>query len=190
MMFWRGIVLVISQGRSCPFRLTEVFRHVFNDRIGPISTQFIWLIILSTIFWLILNRHRFGNWLSATGGNLKAAQAMGINTNRVKIIAFAIAGTMAAFGGLFDSTRIEVVHPLQGKGLALTAIAAVVIGGTKLTGGTGTILGTFLGASIVFTIQDILMLLRAPAYMFDALVGIVIVLAVILNKFVGRKSRI
>ncbi len=189
MMLWRGIVLVISQGRSGPFPLTEVFRRVFNDRIGPISTQFIWLIILSTIFWLILNRHRFGSWLLATGGNLKATQAMGINTNRVKIIAFAIAGTMAAFGGLFDSTRIEVVHPLQGDGLALTAIAAVVIGGTKLTGGTGTILGTFLGASIVFTIQDILMLLRAPAYMFDALVGIVIVLAVILNKLVGRKSR-
>ncbi|HEB31180.1 MAG TPA: hypothetical protein ENI15_09950, partial [Spirochaetes bacterium] len=76
------------------------------------------------------------------------------NTDKVKIIVFLIAGVMASFGGLFDSTRIEVVHPLQGEGLALTAIAAVVIGGTRLTGGTGTILGTFLGASIVFTIQD------------------------------------
>ena len=96
---------------------------------------------------------------------------------------------MAAFGGLFDSTRIEVVHPLQGDGLALTAIAAVVIGGTRLTGGAGTILGTFLGATIVFTIQDILMLLRVQAYLFNAFVGVVIILAVILNQFVSRRSR-
>ena len=189
MMFWRGVVLVISDGRSGPFPLTKGFRMVFNSKVGPIPTQFMWFILLAVIFWLILNKQRFGSWILSTGGNLRAANAMGINTDRVKIVVFIVAGFMAALGGLFDSTRIEVVHPLQGEGLALTAIAAVVIGGTRLTGGIGTILGTVLGASIVFTIQDILMLLRVQAYLFNAFVGVVIILAVILNQFVGRRSR-
>jgi simple sugar transport system permease protein len=174
MMFWRGVVLVISDGRSGPFPLTEGFRMFFNSKVGPVSTQFIWLIVFAVIFWLILNRQKFGSWICSTGGNIRAAKAMGINTDSVKIIVFVITGVMASLGGLFDSTRIEVVHPLQGEGLALTAIAAVVIGGTSLRGGTGTILGTFLGASIVFTIQDILMLLRVQAYLFNAFVGLVI----------------
>ena len=152
-------------------------------------SQFIWLILMTIIFWLLLSRHKFGNLIFATGGNLRVAKAMGIKTDRVKVITFIVAGSMAALGGLFDSTRIEVVHPLQGEGLALTAIAAVVIGGTSLTGGKGTVLGTFLGASIIFTIQDILMLLRAPAYLFNALIGVVIVLAVILNQFIGERSK-
>jgi simple sugar transport system permease protein len=189
MMFWRGVVLMISNGRSGPFPLTEGFRIAFNSKVGPIPTQFIWFIILAVVFWLILNKQKFGSWILSTGGNIRAAKAMGINTDKVKIIVFIIAGVMAAMGGLFDSTRIEVVHPLQGEGLALTAIAAVVIGGTSLTGGMGTVLGTFLGASIVFTIQDILMLLRVQAYLFNAFVGVVIILAVILNQFVGRRSR-
>ena len=189
MMFWRGVVLVISGGRSGRFPLTEGFKMFFNSKVGPISTQFIWLIVFAIIFWVILNKQKFGSWILSTGGNIRAARAMGINTDKVKIIVFLIAGVMASFGGLFDSTRIEVVHPLQGEGLALTAIAAVVIGGTRLTGGTGTILGTFLGASIVFTIQDILMLMRVQAYLFNAFVGVVIILAVILNQFVSRRSR-
>ena len=189
MMFWRGIVLVISDGRSGPFPLTESFEKIFNGKVGPISTQFIWIMVFAVIFWLILNKQKFGSWILSTGGNIRAAKAMGINTDMVKIVAFIITGVMAALGGFFDSTRIEVVHPLQGEGLALTAIAAVVIGGTRLTGGTGTILGTFLGASIVFTIQDILMLLRVQAYLFNAFVGVIIIIAVILNQFVGRRYK-
>lgn len=188
MMLWRGIVLVVSDGKTMPFPLTDRFKMIFNGKVGPIASQFIWLIMFTVVFWLILNRMKFGNWIFSTGGNIRVAKAMGINTDRVKVIVFIITGMMAAFGGLFDSTRIKAVHPLQGEGLALTAIAAVVIGGTKLTGGAGTILGTFLGASIVFTIKDILMLLRAPAYLFDAFVGVVIIFAVILNQFIGRRS--
>ena len=189
MMIWRGVVLVIAQGKSISYKLTPAFQAIFAGKVGPFAVQFIWFVFFAIIFWIILFRQKFGNWLFATGGNLRAAKAMGINTNIVKVITFIIAGIMATVGGLFDSTRVSTVHPLQGEGLALTAIAAVVIGGTSLAGGAGTIIGTFLGATIIFTINDILLLLKAEAYLFDAFVGLVIIMAVILNQFLGRREK-
>jgi len=189
MMFWRGIVLVVADGRMVPFELEGFARFVFNDMIGWVSTQFIWFAVFTAILWIFLSKMRFGNWIFATGGNLKAAQAMGINTDLVKVTCFIIAGIMAAYAGIFDSARVDIVNPLQGEGIALTAIAAMVIGGTRLGGGVGTVLGTFFGASIMFTIQDILMLMRVSAYLFQSFVGVVIILAAIGNQIAARGAR-
>lgn len=188
MLFWRGIVLVISDGRMTEFPLTDGFRACFNSMIGGVTTQFIWFAVLTMILWYLLSLQKFGNWVYATGGNLKAARAMGIRTDTVKIICFIIAGVLAAFAGIFDSTRVEIVNPTQGETIPLTAIAAMVIGGTRLGGGAGSIIGTFIGATIMFTIEDILMLLRVSAYCFDSFVGVVIILAVIGYRLTGKKG--
>ena len=189
MMIWRGIVLVIGGGMSLPFSPTPLFQTLFAGYIGPIPTQFIWLIVLSIIFWFVLFRTSFGIWVFSTGGNLRAARAMGVNTNRVKVMGFMITGLMAALGGLFDTVRTVTVHPLQGEDLALIVIAAVVIGGTSLGGGVGTIIGTIVGTIIIFTINDVLLLLKAEAYLFDTFVGIVIIIAISLNQIVGRRTK-
>lgn len=98
-------------------------------------------------FHFLLHRHRFGNHVFATGGNRGAAEAIGINTNRVKLVAFAIAGGMAAVAGILATARVGSVQPGQGAGLELQAIAACVIGGLPLRGGRGSIIGIFLGVA-------------------------------------------
>lgn len=186
MMIWRGVVLIVSDGKPISFYPNEVYTAIFNGTIGIIPAQFIWFIGLSIVFWLILDKHTFGNHVIAAGGNKKVANAMGINTDNVKIICFILTGVMAAFAANFDVARINTVFPIQGEGLALTVIAAVVIGGTNLMGGEGTMVGTFLGATIIYTIQDVLLLLRVRAYYFDFFVGIVIIAAVIMNVTMKR----
>ena len=113
---------------------------------------------------------------------------IGINPNRTKTIAFAIAGFMAAFSGVIAATRVGSIQPGGGLGMELQSIAACVIGGAALTGGRGSIVGIVLGTALVFTIQDILLLLRAPGFYFDMFVGTLIVIAVILNTSI-RRSR-
>jgi simple sugar transport system permease protein len=106
------------------------------------------------------------------------------------MIAFGIAGFCAAFSGILAAARVGAIQPGQGAGLELRAIAACVIGGLALSGGRGTILGVFLGAALIYTIQDILLLVRAPGFYLDIFVGILIVGAAILNEVVRqRRSR-
>jgi len=109
-----------------------------------------------------------------------------VDVNKVKLIAFVIAGVTAALSGVVSTTRVSSVSPIQGEGLELQAIAACVIGGTSLLGGEGTVLGAFLGATLLYTIQDILLLLRAPGFYLNMFVGLVILAAVIFNQLIKR----
>ncbi len=128
-------------------------------------------------FHLLLHRHQFGNHVFATGGNRAAATAIGINTGRVKLTAFAIAGGMAAVAGILATARVGSVQPGQGAGLELQAIAACVIGGLSLSGGRGSIVGIFLGVMLIHTITDVLLLLRAPGFYLDMFIATLIVVA-------------
>jgi ribose transport system permease protein len=97
---------------------------------------------------MITNKTRLGRYIYATGGNESASRLSGINIKKVKIIVYAIAGSLAALGGLLVTSRLDSAQPNAGNSYELDAIAAVVIGGTSLAGGKGSILGTVLGASI------------------------------------------
>jgi len=140
-------------------------------------------------FWALLHHHKLGNHFYAVGGNKQAATAIGISPNRVKMIAFGIAGFCAALSGILATSRVGSIVPGQGTGMELRAIAACVIGGVALTGGRGTILGIFLGAALIYTIQDILLLIRAPGFYLDIFVGLLIVGAVIFNTTVEKRRR-
>jgi simple sugar transport system permease protein len=137
-------------------------------------------------FYLLLHHHKLGNHFYAVGGNRNAAVAIGINPGRTKIIAFAITGLMASLAGVVAATRVGSIQPGGGLGMELQAIAACVIGGAALTGGRGSILGIVLGTALVFTIQDVLLLLRAPGFYFEMFVGVLIVFAVIMNTAIRR----
>ena len=130
----------------------------------------------------------FGNHVFATGGNPAAATAIGINTDRVKVVAFAIAGGMAAFAGILATARVGSVQPGQGAGLELQAIAACVIGGLSLTGGRGSIIGIFLGVMLIHTITDVLLLLRAPGFYLDMFIATLIVVAAAFNHLIERQG--
>ena len=120
---------------------------------------------------------------------VRAATAIGINPNRTKLIAFGLAGASAALAGVLAATRVGAIQPGQGSGLELQAIAACVIGGVALNGGRGSILGVFLGAALIYSIQDILLLARAPGFYLDIFVGLLIVGAAIFNQMIRRQQR-
>lgn len=183
LLFWRGAVLLYNGAVQVRFDPEPVFTTLFG-----VNAAFIWIALFVTGFHLLLHRHRFGNHVFATGGNRGAAEAIGINTSRVKLIAFAIAGGMAAVAGILATARVGSVQPGQGAGLELQAIAACVIGGLSLRGGRGSIIGIFLGVLLIHTITDVLLLLRAPGFYLDMFIATLIVLAAIFNHLIERRG--
>jgi len=188
LLFWRGAVLLINGAVQVRFDPNPVFDAMFGGTWLGLNAAFLWFTGLCIVFHLLLHRHRFGNHVFATGGNRSAATAIGVNTARIKLIAFAIAGTMAAFAGILATTRVGSVQPGQGAGLELQAIAACVIGGLSLRGGRGSILGVFLGVMLIFTITDVLLLLRAPGFYLDMFIATLIVAASVFNHGLDRRG--
>ena len=112
---------------------------------------------------------------------------MVLHPGRVKLAAFMLTGMAAAFSGIISTTRVHSVSPIQGEGMELQAIAACVIGGTALTGGKGTVLGPFLGAALIFTIQDVLLLVKAPGSYLEMFMGLLILATVVLNQLTSKR---
>ena len=188
MWFWRGIMFFFSQSMSEAFHPGETFTWLFTASIGPFQLQFFWFILVAFGCWLFLERHKFGNHFFAVGGNKNAARALGINSDRIKIMGFMIVGGLAALAAVISTVRVNSVSPIQGEGLELQAIAACVIGGTALTGGRGAVFGAFLGAILLYVVENFLILLRAPGYYLKLFVGLIIVVAAIANELMKKKK--
>ena len=186
MLFWKGMIFFVHGAQSIRFQSTDSFKSLMAGGFGPIEMPFVWLVGLTIIFHLFLRHHAFGNHIFAVGGDRTAAEANGVNPIRVKLACFAIAGSCAALSGIISAARVGSVTPAQGGGLELQAIAAAVIGGVALTGGRGSMIGVFLGSALIYTIQDVLLLLRAPGFYLDIFVGALIVMAAITNQVVGK----
>jgi len=131
---------------------------------------------------LLMNKTKFGRYVYAIGGNERAAKLSGININRVKMTVYAIAGGLAAVGGIIITSRLDSAQPNAGFGYELDAIAAVVIGGTSLSGGKGTIMGAVLGGIIIGVLNNGLVLLNVSPFWQQVVKGFVILLAVIIDK--------
>ena len=144
-------------------------------------------MVFGLILGAVLHFHKFGNWVYATGDNKEAARAMGINTDRVKVICFMIVGILCAFAGVMQLLRIESYAATQGLGFELKAIASSVVGGTFLMGGVGSIAGIFLGTLTIQIMENGLILMRVPVFGVSAFIGLAIILFVILNTYMGRK---
>jgi ribose transport system permease protein len=138
--------------------------------------------IIVIIAVIITNKTRLGRYIYAIGGNESAARLSGININRIKIAVYAIAGGLAAIGGLIVTSRLDSAQPNAGTSYELDSIAAVVIGGTSLSGGRGSILGTVQGAIIIGVLNNGLVLLNVSPFWQQVVKGIVILLAVIIDK--------
>lgn len=188
MLLWKGGTLLYNGASAVRFQTSEPFRTIFNGEAGLFHAGTAWFLILAAGFFFLLHHHRLGNHFYAVGGNLNAAIAIGISPRKVKTIAFALAGGTAAFAGILAATRVASVQPGGGLGFELQAIAACVIGGMALMGGRGSIVGVALGTMLIFTIKDVLLLLQAPGFYFDMFVGSLIILSVVLNTAIRRRS--
>jgi ribose transport system permease protein len=137
-------------------------------------------IVLITVF--ITGKTRFGRYIYAIGGNESAARLSGIKIKRVKMAVYAIAGALAAIGGIMVTSRLDSAQPNAGITYELDAIAAVVIGGTSLSGGKGSVWGTVLGAIIIGVLNNGLVLLNVSPFWQQVVKGLVILIAVIIDK--------
>jgi len=192
MIGYRGLIYVITEGVPIGFRVFQthpVFHKFLAGELWAIPVPLIWLVIATTIVALILNYHRFGNHIFAVGGNKETARAMGINTDKIKIICFMVAGMLAALTGVIRLTRVRSFHSLQGDQIALLAIAAAVIGGTLLTGGVGTIIGAVLGTIVIVLVEYGLIMSGIGAYMYNVVLGGVIIVVVILNNVIEQRRK-
>jgi simple sugar transport system permease protein len=174
---WSAATLFVHGSASETFVPMGAFRTLTSGQFGWIPAEAIWFILAGTVFWFVLQRSSIGNHIFAAGGNRAAAIASGVNVNRAKLFAFTIVGALAAVSGILAASRVGSISPGDTTTLPLQAIAAAVIGGVILTGGTGTIVGMMIGAALIYWIQDVLLLSAAPGYYLTAFVGALIILA-------------
>jgi len=146
----------------------------------PVPVWISGVVVLIAI--VITTRTKLGRYIYAIGGNENAARLSGINISKVKIIVYSLSGMLAAVGGLIVTSRLDSAQPNAGSSYELDAIAAVVIGGTSLSGGKGKIMGTVLGAIIIGVLSNGLVLLDVSPFWQQVVKGAVILLAVIIDK--------
>ncbi len=175
----RGAELLYTGG--VPVTNLGDFKVIGQGSLGiiPVSVVILFFVIGAT--WVLLNKTKFGRYVYAVGGNPKAAIASGINADRVVIKAFILNGVLCAVAGIVYMSRINSGQPAGGLSYEFDAITAVVVGGTSLMGGTGTITGTIVGALIIGVINNILNLLNVSSYWQQIIKGLIIAVAVILD---------
>jgi simple sugar transport system permease protein len=184
----RSITVVISGGFP-PLLPADVPAYVFTQFVGPIRLSMFWFAGIALILGVVLSLTNVGNWIKATGGQIDAANAMGIPTGAVKMFCFILCALLAGFAGIIQVLRLGSPLPSLGEGLELQAVAAAVIGGASLFGGVGTVLGAIVGALLIRVIDNGLVLSRVDANWFKFAIGSLLVLAVIANTWLRRKSR-
>lgn len=173
----RGMVYVITTAGT--LRLTDkTFMAFGGGSLGFLPWPVVYMIAVIILTYLLLNRSRMGRKIYAIGGNAKAAQYAGINIKSIKVIIYAISGTLAALAGLVYTSRNNSMQPNLGTGMEMDAIAAVVLGGTSMGGGQGGVIGTILGVIIIGLINNGLNLLRMDSFWQYICKGIVILIAV------------
>lgn len=174
----RGSAMLITETRAVPFYNT-LYWNLFGDgKVGIIPTSIIWAVLVVIVIHLLLRYSILGRKIYATGGNIKAAKYIGINTDRVIIWSFVICGILSAFAGIVLSSRMHAARPNMELGLELNVIAAVILGGTSFNGGRGSIIGTILGALVIGILNDGAILLGFNTHVQTVLRGIIIIAAV------------
>jgi ribose transport system permease protein len=182
----RGLTMLWTQGHPIS-NLGPSFSRIGTGWLLGIPVP-VWIagwVVLIAFF--ITRQTRLGRYIYAIGGNENAAILSGISINKVKLIVYSIAGALAAVGGIMVTSRLDSAQPNAGTGYELDAIAAVVIGGTSLSGGKGSIGGTVMGAVIIGVLNNGLVLLNVSPFWQQVVKGAVILIAVIIDKGGNKK---
>lgn len=184
----RSLTLVYTKGGIIS-PLPPHFQYLGSGYIfhSLVSLPVLITLCIYILAYLVLSRTTFGRRVYAIGGNEEASRLSGINVSRYKIYIYAISGLTSALGGLVMTARLNCAHPQAGLGYELSAIAAVVIGGTSLMGGEGSVWGTLIGALIMGVLNNGLNLLEVSASWQQAVVGALIIVAVLLDRLRRRR---
>jgi ribose transport system permease protein len=201
-VFWRIPSFIVSLGmlemaRGAAYQLTDsrtayvgsVFDYLADPILLGISPSFVIAAIVTLLGHLILTRTIFGRHLIGIGTNEEAVRLSGINTGPYKIVVFALMGGLSGLASLFQVARLEAADPNGGVGMELQVIAAVVIGGTSLMGGRGSVICTFLGALIISVLAAGLAQIGASEPTKRVITGAVIIVAVILDTYRSHRQK-
>ena len=201
MLMARGLAFHLSAGRPVPLQ-SDAFNalgteYALHDLLAPLGLPGIpWavavMIVVVVVFAVVLNRTRFGRYVLAIGGNEEAARLAGVNVALVKTFVYVISGACAALAGMLLMARFQSGSPNTGIGDELQSIAAVVVGGTSLMGGRGSVVATFFGALLIGVLNNVMNLIGIDSYTQDIVLGAVILLAVmaeaIRKRMFARRS--
>lgn len=183
MTIYRGLTLVTSEGNPITGLSDSTFFVMLGrGYIGGIPVPVIIMLVLFIILWVVLNKTPFGRKVYAIGGNERVSKIVGIKINKIKVAIYGLIGALSALAGAILTSRLNSAQPTAGTGYELDAIAAVVLGGTSLTGGKGRITGTLIGALIIGTLNNGLNLLGVSSFYQMVVKGIVILLAVLIDR--------
>lgn len=182
----RGLTLVVSDGRPIP--TGEAVSFLGSD-LGVIPVPIIVLVLSALVAGFVLNYTVIGKNAFAVGGNTEAARLSGIPVKRVLVTVFVISGIFSALSGMILAGRLDSAQPTLASGYELDAIAAVVIGGSSLSGGVGRISGTLVGALVLAVIRNGLNLLSVSAFWQQVVIGLVIAVAVGFDVFRRKNVR-
>ncbi len=197
LLAYRGIARALGGGDFArytgdkPFLFTILngeftFLNQLSTPAGSARMTIVWFVLFVIIASLVMRRARYGNWVYATGGSRDAALAQGVRTNFVIITNFVITAVLAGFAGLVQFASRPAVDPLRGEGWELIGVAACVIGGIWLTGGYGTIIGAAIGIVLLQMVEQGLILIGVDVQLFQATIGFILILAVIVSTYLSK----
>ena len=177
-----GIGLVITAGNPL-YPLPKSFLFLGQGNLFGISVATWVSVAIGLLAWIVLYKTPYGYWISALGGNKETTRRAGINVVVLGASPYVLSGLAAAVSGMLFAPRVSVAKPDLGYGWEMQVIAAVVIGGTSLFGGTGSILGTLIGAVIMSMLTSVLVFLEVPAYWQDVVIGAIIIVSVAFDVY-------
>lgn len=173
----RGLAFVYTGGAPI-YTFPESFKYIGQGMIGPIPFPVILMILIYLVFYIMLKRTKLGRYTYAIGGNEEAAILSGISTGRYKAIVYSLTGALSALAGMVLAARLDAATSVAGDGFELDVIAAVVIGGTSLSGGQGGVIGSLIGALIMGVVRNGLNLLLVSSHWQRVILGLIILAAV------------
>ncbi|MHB1405969.1 MAG: ABC transporter permease [Desulfitobacteriaceae bacterium] len=182
----RGIAMVMSDASPIT-QVADGFSVIGGGRLGVVPDPVVIFLVLIIIASVLLKKTKFGEYTYAIGGNEEAARLAGIPINRYKIIIYTLSGFLAGFTGFLLASKFNSGVPTVGQGYELDAIAAVVIGGTALSGGIGGIGGTILGILIMGVLNNGLNLMGVSAYWQYIIKGLLIIIAVVIDSYTRKR---
>ena len=188
MSAFRGAALLFSEGGPIS-GFGDSYVWWGQGKIGDVPVPVIIFIVFAFIAHIVLRYTRYGRQVYAVGGNPEAARLSGLNVRRVLLSVYVITGFFAGLGAFILSARLNSAEAVAGTGYELTVIASVVIGGTSLFGGTGTIFGTVVGTILIGVLLNGLVLLNVSPYIQQIIIGVIIVLAVAFDTFAKSRRR-
>ncbi|MBY4127019.1 ABC transporter permease [Rhodococcus fascians] len=184
----RGLTYLTTNGTPTTSEIPMGLRFLGAGSVGPIPTVGIIFIVVAIVAGVVLNKTTYGEYIYAVGSNKDAARLSGLPVKKILVSVYVISGSLAAFAGILLTARLTIGQPTANQGLELDAIAAVVLGGTSLFGGKGSIFGTFVAVLLLSVLRNLFNLMGLSSFFQMLVTGLILVAALILNHVLDRRG--